>query len=91
MTTLFIKARNLATILETSVSAEIAAYSPKLRAAVDDAETKLHAWQSDVETWIETHFPPAAEAVKNESRKLYEAALKAVHDLHAEAAGKTNV
>lgn len=90
MTVLFTKARNLAAVIEKNVSAEIAAYAPKLRAAVDDAENKLAAWQADVEHWIELHFQPAAETAKNESRKAYEAALKFVHDLHAEAAGKTN-
>lgn len=90
MTALLTKARSLASALEHNVSSEIAAYSPRLHAAVDDAEHKLEAWQADVEHWIELHFQPAAEAAKAESRKLYEEALRYVHDLHAEAAGKTN-
>lgn len=88
--TLFAKARALATSLESNVSAEIAAYSPRLHAAVDDAEHRLVAWQADVEHWIELHFQPVAEKAKNESRKLYEEALRYVHDLHAEASTKTN-
>lgn len=90
MTTLFIKARNLATAIQGNVSAEIAAYAPRLHAAVDDAEHKLEAWQADVERWIELHFQPAAEEATKASRKLYEDALRYVHDLHAEAAAKTN-
>jgi hypothetical protein len=81
MTALFVKARNLAVAIQWNVSAEIAAYAPKLHAAVDDAEHKLHVWQADVEQWVESHFTPAAEAVKDESRKAYDAALRFVHDL----------
>lgn len=90
MSTLITKVRNLAVALEHNVNAEIAAYSPRLHAAANDAENKLAIWQADVEHWIELHFHPAAEAAKNESRRFYETALRFAHDLHAEAAGKTN-
>jgi flagellar biosynthesis/type III secretory pathway protein FliH len=90
MTAIFNKARELAESLKSNVSAEIAEYGPRLHAAVDDAEHKLELWRADMEHWIELHFQPAAEAVKDESRKAYEAALRFVHDLHAEASTKTN-
>jgi hypothetical protein len=90
MTVIFTKARNLAVAIQGHVSAEIAAYAPKLHAAVDDAEHKLEVWQADVERWIELHFDTAAEEVKVHSRIAYETALRFVHDLHAEASAKTN-
>jgi hypothetical protein len=90
MTAIFTKARALADAIKSNVDAEIAAYAPKLHAAVNDAENKLHTWQTDVEHWIELHFQPAAERIKTESRAAYESALKFVHDLHAEVAAKIN-
>lgn len=81
---------NLAHQLKTNADTEIAAYSPKLHAVAADLEHTLEAWTSSVDHWVELHFTPEAEKLRQEAGALYRATVQKAHELLAEASAKTN-
>lgn len=89
-TQLVLKLQNLATTIEHNVSADIAAYSPKLRSAAANVEHHLESWLSAVDHWVETHFAEEATTARHEAGALYRKSVQEAHSLLTEAAAKTN-
>jgi hypothetical protein len=89
-TALVLKLQNLATALEHNVSADIAAYTPKLRSIAADVEHKLEAWTSAVDEWVAREFHTETVAARHKAGAAYRSAVQEAHSLLTEAAAKTN-
>jgi hypothetical protein len=87
---LVLKLTNLATAIEHNVSADIAAYAPKLKAAAANVEARLEAWTSAVDEWVAREFHTETVAARHEAGAAYRSAVQEAHTLLTEAATKTN-
>jgi hypothetical protein len=72
----------------THVSDEVKAYEPKLKAAAEKIASTLHDWTDRVDEWVESHFDPAAEKVRQEAGAAYRAAVQEAHALADEVKAK---
>jgi len=79
------KLKNFAIAAEGTISEKAKELAPKLHAAADDLEHKLEAWTSSVDHWVETHFTPEAEKLRQEAGAEYRAAVAEAHKLVDEA------
>ncbi|HLZ23649.1 MAG TPA: hypothetical protein VKQ30_16180 [Ktedonobacterales bacterium] len=79
------KLKNFATAAEGMLTTKAKELAPKLHAAADDLEHKLEAWTSSVDHWVETHFTPEAEKLREQAGADYRAAVAEAHKLVDEA------
>lgn len=63
------------------VEADVRAYEPKLKAAAEQLGHRLESWTSAVEHWVELHFTPEAERLREEAGAAYRVAVMDAHTL----------
>lgn len=65
----------------THVDAAVREYEPKLKAAAENIGHTLHVWLDAVDAWVESHFEPEAEKLREQAGGAYRAAVVEAHQL----------
>lgn len=78
---LIVKLGTLSVSVATHFKEEARAFEPQLMAAAEDVGHKLEAWTSAVDHWVETHFEPEAEKLREEAGAAYRLAVTKAHEL----------